>query len=196
MTTFSALTQLMRLHQVTCGFMTTDDGRLVDLHDAKGVIPRLQTLLDLLDEIDGKVIIWANYRHNIQHLTRALRKKYGPESTESFYGDTKQQDREDILSRFMDPDSGLHYLVANPKTGGYGLNLTVSHTIIYYSNSYDLEVRMQSEDRIHRIGQTSKATYIDLVAKKTIDENIIKALKNKINLASTILGEELKNWLQ
>ena len=186
----------MRLHQVTCGFMTTDDGRLVDLHDAKGVIPRLQTLLDLLDEIDGKVIIWANYRHNIQHLTRALRKKYGPESTESFYGDTKQHEREDILSRFMAPDSGLQYLVANPRTGGYGLNLTVSHTIIYYSNSYDLEVRMQSEDRIHRIGQTSKATYIDLVAKKTIDENIIKALKTKINLASTILGEDLKKWLQ
>jgi len=196
MTTFSALTQLMRLHQVTCGFMTTDDGRLVDLHDGKGKIPRLETLLDVLEEVDGKVIIWANYRHNIRHLTNALRKKYGPESTESFYGDTKQHEREDILSRFMAPDSGLQYLVANPRTGGYGLNLTVSHTIIYYSNSYDLEVRMQSEDRIHRIGQTSKATYIDLVAKKTIDENIIKALKTKINLASTILGEDLKEWLQ
>ena len=196
MTTFSALTQLMRLHQVTCGFMTTDDGRLVDLHDAKGKIPRLETLLDVLEEVDGKVIIWANYRHNIKHLTTALRKKYGPQSTESFYGDTKQQDREDILSRFMAPDSELRYLVANPRTGGYGLNLTVSHTIIYYSNSYDLEVRMQSEDRIHRIGQTSKATYIDLVARKTIDENIIKALKTKINLASTILGEDLKEWLQ
>jgi len=96
----------------------------------------------------------------------------------------------------MAPDSELQYLVANPRTGGYGLNLTVSHTIIYYSNSYDLEVRMQSEDRIHRIGQTSKATYIDLVAKKTIDENIIKVLKTKINLASTILGEDLKEWLQ
>ena len=96
----------------------------------------------------------------------------------------------------MAPESGLQYLVANPRTGGYGLNLTVSPTIIYYSNSYDLEVRMQSEDRIHRIGQTSKATYIDLVAKKTIDENIIKALKTKINLASTILGEDLKKWLQ
>jgi|TARA_Y100000114_G_scaffold35948_1_gene31512 SNF2 family DNA or RNA helicase len=196
MTTFSALTQLMRLHQVTCGFMTTDDGRLVDLHDKKGKIPRLETLLDLLDEIDGKVIIWANYRHNIQHLTKAIRKKYGHDSCESFYGDTKQQDREDILSRFRDPGSRLNYFVANPKTGGYGLNLTVSHTIIYYSNNYDLEVRMQSEDRIHRIGQTSKATYIDLVAKSTIDENIIKALKSKINLASKVLGEKLKEWLQ
>jgi SNF2 family DNA or RNA helicase len=55
---------------------------------------------------------------------------------------------------------------------------------------------MQSEDRIHRIGQTSKATYIDLVAKSTIDENIIKALKSKINLASKVLGEKLKEWLQ
>jgi SNF2 family DNA or RNA helicase len=150
----------------------------------------------LLDECDGKIIIWATYRHNIRHLTNAIRKKYGPHTCESFYGDTRSDDREDILSRFTNPDSGLQYLVANPRTGGYGLNLTASHTIIYYSNSYDLEVRMQSEDRIHRIGQTSKATYIDLVARKTIDENIIKSLKSKINLASTILGEDLKEWLQ
>ena len=196
MSTFTALTQLMRLHQITCGFMTTDAGKLVDLHDQNSKLPRLTALLELLNETDGKVIIWANYRHNIEHLTRAIRKEYGTESCESFYGDTKQQDREDILSRFTAPDSGLMYLVANPKTGGYGLNLTASHTIIYYSNSYDLEVRMQSEDRIHRIGQTSKATYIDLVAKGTIDEMIIKALKNKINLASKVLGEELKEWLQ
>jgi len=92
-------------------------------------------------------------------------------------------------------DSELRFLVANPRVGGYGLTLTASHTVIYYSNNYDLEVRMQSEDRAHRIGQVNKVTYIDLMVEKTVDELIIKSLRNKINLASQVLGEEFKKWL-
>jgi SNF2 family DNA or RNA helicase len=67
--------------------------------------------------------------------------------------------------------------------------------MVYYSNSYDLEVRLQSEDRAHRIGQTSNVTYIDLVSPKTIDEKIIKALRDKINIASEVLGEKARAWL-
>jgi SNF2 family DNA or RNA helicase len=67
--------------------------------------------------------------------------------------------------------------------------------VVYYSNSYDLEVRLQSEDRAHRIGQTSNVTYIDLVSPKTIDEKIIKALRSKINIASEVLGEKARAWL-
>jgi SNF2 family DNA or RNA helicase len=67
--------------------------------------------------------------------------------------------------------------------------------VIYYSNSFDLEVRLQSEDRAHRIGQTSKVTYIDLITPDTVDEHIVKALRNKINIASEVLGEDLKDWL-
>jgi len=67
--------------------------------------------------------------------------------------------------------------------------------MIYYSNSYDLEIRLQSEDRAHRIGQTNKVTYIDLVTEKTVDEKIIKSLRNKIDLATKVLGEDYKEWL-
>ena len=104
-------------------------------------------------------------------------------------------DRDQIISDFQDKNSDLRYLVSNPKTGGYGLTLTASHTVIYYSNSYDLEVRLQSEDRAHRIGQTSKVTYIDLIAEKTVDEQIVKSLRGKINIATQVLGEDLKKWL-
>jgi len=85
--------------------------------------------------------------------------------------------------------------VGHPKTGGYGLTLTAANTVVYYSNSYDLELRLQSEDRAHRIGQENKVTYIDLISPKTIDEKIVTALRNKIKIADTILGEDARDWL-
>jgi len=85
--------------------------------------------------------------------------------------------------------------VGNPQTGGYGITLTAASTVIYYSNGYDLEKRLQSEDRAHRIGQKKSVTYIDLIAEKTVDEKIVKALRKKINIASEVLGEDLKEWI-
>jgi SNF2 family DNA or RNA helicase len=85
--------------------------------------------------------------------------------------------------------------VGQPRTGGYGITLTAATTMIYYSNSYDLEIRLQSEDRAHRIKQENKVTYIDLVSPDTIDEKILKALRSKIDLAGRVLGEEAKEWL-
>ena len=83
-------------------------------------------------------------------------------------------------------------LVGTPQTGGYGITLTQANTVIYYSNGYDLEKRLQSEDRAHRIGQKKTVTYIDLICEDTVDEKIVKALRDKINIASEVMGEELK----
>ncbi len=85
--------------------------------------------------------------------------------------------------------------MGNPQTGGYGITLTAANNVIYYSNGYDLEKRLQSEDRAHRIGQKKSVTYVDLITKDTVDEKIVKALRKKINIASTIMGEELKEWI-
>ena len=74
--------------------------------------------------------------------------------------------------------------------------MTAAHTMIYYSNSYDLEIRLQSEDRAHRIGQTKSVTYVDLITPGTIDEVVLSALRNKINIASTVLGEDVREWLR
>jgi len=156
---------------------------------------RITELLNILEEVDGKVIIWAVYRHDIKEITKILSERYGADSVESFFGDTLDRDRQDIVSRFQDRESSLRFFVGNPKTGGYGLTLTASHTVVYYSNSYDLEVRLQSEDRAHRISQTEKVTYIDLISEGTIDEYIVKNLRGKINLATKVLGEDLKKWL-
>lgn len=188
--TNNALTQLMRLHQIVCGYVKLDDGQEIELPNN-----RMSELMDLLAESDGKVIIWANYRKNIQDIKLAIQKEYGMTSVATYYGDTAAEDRQDIVDKFSDPKSELRFFVGNPTTGGYGLTLVSSHTVVYYSNSFDLEKRLQSEDRAHRIGQTEKVTYIDLIATNTVDEHIVKALRNKINIASAVLGEEIKGWL-
>ena len=99
------------------------------------------------------------------------------------------------MQRYQDLEDSLRFFVGQPKTGGYGITLTAANTVIYYSNSYDLEIRLQSEDRAHRIGQTNKVTYVDIISPDTVDEKILKALKEKINLAQQVLGEDVRSWL-
>ena len=86
-------------------------------------------------------------------------------------------------------------MVGTPSTGGYGITLTAANTVIYYSIGYDLEKRLQSEDRAHRIGQKKNVTYIDIIAEKTVDEKIQESLCKKINIASEVMGEELRDWI-
>lgn len=188
--TNNALTQLMRLHQICCGHTKLDDGTEIDFPSN-----RIEELLAALEEVDGKVIIWANYRKDIERIRLRLQEAYGMTSVASYYGDTDAEERQEIVTRFQDPNDDLRFFVGNPRTGGYGLTLTAAKTVVYYSNNFDLEVRLQSEDRAHRIGQTSKVTYIDLITPGTVDEHIVKALRNKINIASAVLGEQIKEWL-
>ena len=184
------LTQMMRLHQITCGHLKNDDGTITELKNN-----RLNELLDLLDEIEGKAIIWANYIHDIEHITKAIKKKYGDNSIVQYYGAIDANERQEGIKKFQDEESPARFFIGNPQTGGYGITLTAASTVIYYSNGYDLEKRLQSEDRAHRIGQKKSVTYVDFMAEKTVDEKIVKALRKKINIASEILGDTLKEWI-
>lgn len=186
----NTLTQLLRLQQICSGAVMTDDGTLVELPTNK-----LPELMAALEEVDGKVIIWAWFRNDIQRIARALAEEYGEDSVATYYGDTHDKDRPEIVKAFQNPDHPLRFFVGQPTTGGYGLTLTEAKTVVYYSNGYDLEKRLQSEDRAHRIGQRNTVTYIDIVAEGTIDEKILLALRNKIDIATLVLGEEYKTWL-
>jgi SNF2 family DNA or RNA helicase len=188
-TSVTVLTQLMRLHQITCGHFTADDGstQLVKSN-------RITELMDVLEEVEGKAIIWANYQHDITNIIKAIVEKYDDESIVDYYGLTPQEDRQENIQKFQN-NSKCRFLIGTPQTGGYGITLTAANTVIYYSNGYDLEKRLQSEDRAHRIGQKKSVTYVDLIAEKTVDEKIVKALRKKINIASEVLGEELRDWI-
>tara|TARA_R110000803_G_scaffold177668_2_gene240030 strand:- start:1077 stop:2525 length:1449 start_codon:yes stop_codon:yes gene_type:complete len=188
----SVITQLLRLHQISCGFTRTDTKQDVELKSA-----RLEELMNILEETDGKIIIWANYRYDIQRIVRSIQDEYGQGSVGAYYGDTSDEDRRKTVQLFQDKTSELKYIVGNTQTGGYGINLTAASTVVYYSNNFDLEKRLQSEDRAHRIGQVNKVTYIDIICKNTVDEKIVTSLKAKQNIASKVLGEERswKDWI-
>ena len=184
------LTQLMRLHQITCGHLKNDDDTITEIKNN-----RISSLIELLEEVEGKVIIWANYVYDINRIVKAISLKYGDDTIVQYYGAIPAEQRQKNIEKFQDPDSPVRFFVGNPQTGGYGITLTAANNIIYYSNGYDLEKRLQSEDRAHRIGQKKAVTYIDLIAPKTIDEKIVKALRKKINIATEIMGEELREWI-
>ena len=190
MSTMNVMTQLMRLHQVTCGHFKADDDTITEIKNN-----RIDSLLELLEETEGKVIIWANYRADIKNIVAALKKAYGEASTVEYHGSVDPTLRQDNIAQFQQKNSPTRYFVGNAQTGGYGITLTAANTVVYYSNSYDLEKRLQSEDRAHRIGQTGSVTYVDLMAENTIDERIVKALNKKINIANEIMGEDIKDWI-
>jgi len=188
-TTVNALTQLMRLHQITCGHFTADDGTTQRIPNN-----RIGELMDILEETEGKAIIWAHYQWDIKDIIKEITKVHGPGSVVDYYGLTPQSERDPNREKFQS-DPKCRFLVGTPSTGGYGLTLTAANTVIYYSNGYDLEKRLQSEDRAHRIGQKKAVTYVDINADDTVDEKIVKSLRKKINIASEVLGEELKSWI-
>ena len=190
MSTATALVQLMRLQQITCGHFKSDTGEVTEIKN-----DRVNALIQVLDEAQGKVVIWAHWRNDIETIVKHIKKAFGDKSYVTYYGDTSTDDRQKAIREIQDPNSEVRFIIGTPQTGGYGITLTEADTMVYYSNGYDLEKRTQSEARINRIGQKRKMTYIDIICEKTVDEKIVKALRKKINIASQIMGEDLKEWI-
>jgi len=184
------LTQMMRLHQITCGHLRNDDGTITEIKNN-----RLKELVNLLEEVEGKVIIWANYVYDIENIVKVISDEFGEDSIVQYYGAIPAEQRQENIKKFQDPDSKARFFIGNPQTGGYGITLTCANTVVYYSNGYDLEKRLQSEDRAHRIGQTKSVTYVDFIAPKTVDEKIVKALRKKMNIANEIMDEDWREWI-
>jgi SNF2 family DNA or RNA helicase len=189
MTATNVMTQLLRMQQVLSGHTKSDSGEIIEVKDN-----RIDELMACLDETEGKAIIWSRFRYDIKRIASALTKKYGPQSTVTYFGDTTDEQRSEAIERFQ--NGNAQFFIGNPQTGGHGITLTAATTVIYFANSFDLALRMQSEDRAHRIGQKEHVTYIDLIAEGTIDERIVKALRDKMDIASVVMGEELKEWLR
>jgi hypothetical protein len=185
------ITKMLRLQQVLSGHLMTDDGELLEFPSG-----RLNELMSIIEETSGKVIIWSRFRNDIQRITAELRKVYGNDAASSYYGDTPDDERNQIVQDFQKPNHPLRFFVGNPATAGYGLTLTEASTVVYFANNFSLEHRMQSEDRAHRLGQKNTVTYIDLIAEGSIDEKIVESLRNKIDIGAAVLGEEAREWLK
>jgi len=185
----AVITQMLRIQQVLSGHLKTDDGEMRYFPSR-----RMDALEEILEEHDGKAIIWSRFRYDIIQITNMLNKKFGDGCAASYYGDTSDDERQRAVRDFQNSEH-LKFFVGNPATAGYGLTLTEADLVIYYANDFNLETRIQSEDRAHRIGQKKNVTYIDLVSEGTIDEKIVEALRNKIDIGARVLGEEAREWL-
>lgn len=201
-----ALTKLLRLQQIIGGFIQFDQTIEFDedmhpiIHAKEApkpidkVNPRIEALAGLVEETQGKVIIWARFRAEIEAICARLRALY-PHGVVEYHGGIPNDERARNIELFQE-DQNIKVFVAN-KAAWYGLTLTAASTVIYYSNEYSLEGRLQSEDRAHRIGQRNNVNYIDIIAPDTVDEHIVTALRSKKDISNIITGdEELSNWLK
>lgn len=177
-----AITRLMRLQQIACNWWPgAEDGVLRPIETPN---PRLQALQTILENVIGKVIIWARFRSDLEMITRTLGKQVVP-----YYGGISSDARAASYRRFQEDDS-VQYFVGNPRSAGRSLTLTAASTVVYYSNMFDLEFRLQSEDRAHRIGQVGDSVvYYDIDAVRTVDQNIIKALRSHKNVSDMVMKD-------
>lgn len=186
--TVHALSALIRLQQITSGFVTLPDREKPMLIDAKDN-PRLSLLMDVVEDIDGKFIVWAHFREELRQIAEAFAAA-GIEAVE-YHGGVGTADREDAIERFQ--KGTARAFLGQAQAGGTGLTLTAAETTVYYSNSFNNGVRQQSEDRNHRIGTKRNVVYIDLAATDTIDESISRALQRKTSIAAAVLdGRNLR----
>ena len=186
----AVITQMLRLQQIMSGHLKTDEGDMLYFPSK-----RMDALEEIINEHDGKAIIWSRFRYDIISITEMLNKKFGQGCAVSYFGDTSDDDRAAAVVNFQDPNHPLKFFVGNPATAGYGLTLTEANLVVYYANDFNLETRIQSEDRAHRIGQKNNVTYIDLICEGSIDERIVKALRAKIDIGAKVLGEDAREWL-
>jgi len=181
------IVQLLRLAQICCGYLKTMDGTERAI---PGENPKLEALIEVLQELppDAKIIVWARFRHDVKTITERLtRERIG---WVKLVGGMRDRDRDRSVDLF-NAQNRVRVLVGEPGTGGFGLTLlghpeNPCYTVVYYSNDFSLEKRIQSEDRVHRIGQTRPVTYIDIVAENTVEETIADILQQKRDLSEAI----------
>jgi len=185
-----AMTKMIRFQQIVCGFVVTEDQETVNLGGSTN--PRIAALLEVLEDCgDEQVIVWARFNYDVDLISSSL--DAAKISHVTYDGRTKESDRGPAIDRFRSGDARV--FVAKASTAGEGLTLTEATQVVYYSNTFRLSERLQSEDRCHRIGQDRTVTYTDLVTSESIDEKIVSALRDKRDLADLITGDSWKEWI-
>ena len=182
------ITKMLRLHQVLCGHVMDEEGVLRE-------IPELRTAatLQILNDYDGKAIIWCSYDYNVRKITEALEKNFGEGSTARFWGSNRNT-REAEEGRFLS-DPKCRYMIATPPAARFGRTWTNANLAIYHSSTNNLEHRSQSEERTDGVGKMDKVAVVDLRVPGTVEDRIIYALRDKMDMAAKITGDNWREWL-
>jgi SNF2 family DNA or RNA helicase len=187
----SAMEIISKLDQVAVGQIKipdTNDYRILKNN-------RVETLLARLEDTNDKGIIWCNYRGMLEHVYEEIRKNFDLNKVARYYGGVPDHERETAVKDFQDPESPLRWIVANQQSLGYGRTLTLGRENFYISNSYNLEHRLQSEDRTMRLGQTQSVLYNDFFTGGTVNERIYQNLRAKKNMMAEVLGTPIGKWI-
>jgi SNF2 family DNA or RNA helicase len=187
-TTTMVITQILRLHQVLCGHVTDEEGNVHEIPSN-----RTSELLELLEEHEGKAIIWCSYDIDIRRVSEALTKAYGEGSVARFWGGNRNT-REQEEARFLN-DPACLFMVATPAAGGRGRTWMNADLVVYYSNTDNLEHREQSEERPQGVDKINSVLYVDLLARRTVEEKILHSLRKKIDMAAVISGDQWREWI-
>ena len=172
----NVLEAMLRAQQVAGGF--DDEGNPLSSN------PKMRELLELLEDFDGKAVIWARFLPEIEAIRAALNAEY-PDSVMVMTGSTPQEARQSMVDIFQ-KSNVLRFFVSNHTVGGAGITLTSATLAVYYSNTFNLEDRLQSEDRIHRIGQTNPCMYVDISSDLAVDKSLIESIARKSSLANFV----------
>lgn len=183
------MTQILRMHQVLCGHTGTELGERFT------TIPENRTseLLALLEEHDGKAIIWCSYDHDVRKVAEAINVHFDGAKVARFWGGNTNT-REDE-ERMFQTDPACRHMVATAAAGGRGRMWAAADLVVYYSNTSNLEHRSQSEERAQGVHKINSVLYVDLVVPGTVDEKILTSLRNKIDMAATVTGDDYREWL-
>jgi len=201
------LTQMLRLAQIAGGFVPQDPDAdaMADraipgwertaVEATEGGNPKIAALLELAADTQGKMVVWARFRAEVAAAADALRREYGPESVVEFHGGVDDDGRIAARTSFQDPDSPVRFLVGQTETGGLGINLDKARTLVYLSNSWSLESRLQSEDRASSASQQHSVAVVDIIARSTVDEVVVQALRDKKDIARQVTGDQWRQWI-
>lgn len=204
-TTALAITKMLRLQQIAGGFWRMDESR--ESKPIDGCFPKMDAIIDNMEDVKGKVCIWTHFQHENRMIADTIREGYGDKSVVQYYGDVNNRMKQVAVDTFQnivrdkkgnivdEKDVGVRFFVGEPHSGGIGIDLTLAELVYYYSNGFNLEDRLQSEDRHHRATTKHVVKYNDVEVIDTIDSHLIEALRAKKNIGHEILGDELMSWL-
>jgi len=185
----AAITTLIRLQQIVCGYFRDDNGDLVHLDSN-----RVNAVMEIAEQTNEDIVIWVG-QHTpiIPRLANLLKENFGEQSVAMFYGGNAST-RDEDANRFVHFEN-CRFMLSTQAAGARGNTWVNATQHIYYANTYNLEERLQSEDRSHRSGQLRHVTYTDLVAEGTVDERLRQALVRKENMSATLIGEAAREWM-
>jgi SNF2 family DNA or RNA helicase len=181
------LSAMAKLQQITCGYLKLEDGQVVRMFKKIMDNPRNEAMMSVVEDVEGSIIFWAPHRDKIDQIIECLREGFESPQIVRYDGAVKKADRMQGIDDFQ--AGKARFFVGNPDSGGTGITLTAAEATFYYSNSFNLEHRLQSEDRNHRIGTEGHVRYYDLEAIGTIDRHIVESNQMKKDIADMITGD-------